>query len=413
MNTKLCAASDTPISWNQIDFKEAERRVKKLQKRIALAYQNDDVDKARSLQHKLTHSFDAKALAVKIVSSNRGKHTSGIDNMIWDTYDKKIKAIDSLRRRGYKPKPLRRINIPKSDGTMRPLSIPTMRDRAMMTLYKFTIEPIAEITADSCSFGYRPNRSARDALTECLNILSKSSCPAWIMKSDIKSCFDNISHEWILEHIPMDKVILRKFLKCGYVEYNKFFQTEKGIPQGGSLSSIICNMVLDGMEKLLVNEFGENVRLIRYADDFIVTGISKNFLVQFVVPVIQNFLLERRLALSKEKTIIIPIAQGFTFLGWQVYKRDGQIIAVPSQRGINSLLEKITAIAVNPLYDSRDKWYKPLKQIIKGWMNYYAGIAVQQSLYGVEFEVVLHLNNLTSNNKIVENTKALFALYDR
>lgn len=413
MGTEMSAASNTCLLGNQIDFKKTEKRVKKLQRRIALAFSNGEIDKALSLQHKLIHSIYAKILAVKCVTSNRGRHTPGIDNVIWETSEEKMEAVYSLRRRGYKPKPLRRVYLPKSDGRWRPLSIPTFKDRAMQTLYKFVLEPIAEVTADKGSYGFRVKRSARDAIAECVKILSKPPNPEWILKADIKSCFDNISHEWILEHIPMDKVILRKFLKCGYVEHDMFYPTERGIPQGGSLSSVICNMTLDGMEDLLARECGADVRLIRYADDFIVTATSKTSLVQSVVPVIEKFLSERGLHLSTDKTVITHIEKGFTFLGYTIYKEGRQIITVPSRSRINSLLEKVTAIVSEPDYVFKEEMYNHLIQRVRGWINYYQGIAVQQSLYGVEFETVCCLNNITGDNKIAERIGALFASYDK
>lgn len=409
----MCAVSDIPLDWDHTDQKKAKKYVRKLQRRIALAYKNDEIDKAITLQHKLIHSFYAKVLAVKIVTTNRGSNTPGIDNVKWLTSEDKMKAVYSLRRRGYKPQPLRRIYLPKPDGRLRPLSIPTFKDRAMQTLYKFALEPIAEVTADKGSYGFRVKRSARDALAECVRIFSTSPYPKWILKADIKSCFDNISHEWILDHIPMDKVILRKFLKCGYVEHDMFYPTERGIPQGGSLSSVICNMTLDGIEDLLMRECGADVRLIRYADDFIVTATSQTTLVQSVVPVIEKFLSERGLHLSSDKTVITHIEKGFTFLGWQIYKERGHIITVPSRRSIDSLLQKVMDVASDPLYDSGEKMYEPLKSIVRGWMNYYQGIAIKQSLYGVEFKTVSCLNNITGDNKIAEEIGAIFASYDK
>lgn len=413
MGTEMCAVSDTCLIWNQTDFKKAEKRVKKLQRRIALAFSNGEIDKALSLQHKLIHSIYAKILAVKCVTSNRGRYTPGVDNVIWETPAEKMEAVYSLRRRGYKPKPLRRVYLPKSDGRWRPLSIPTFKDRAMQTLYKFALEPIAEVTADKGSYGFRLKRSARDAIAECVKILSKPPNPEWILKADIKSCFDNISHEWILDHIPMDRVILRKFLKCGYVEHDMFYPTERGIPQGGSLSSVICNMTLDGMEDLLARECGTDVRLIRYADDFIVTATNQTTLVQSVAPVIEIFLSERGLHLSTDKTVITHIEKGFTFLGYTIYKEGRQIITVPSRSRINSLLEKVTAIVSEPDYVLKEEMYNHLTQRVMGWINYYQGIAVQQSLYGVEFETVCCLNNITGDNKIAERIGALFASYDK
>ena len=409
MSTKMCATSNTLISWDQIDFKKAERRVKKLQKRIAWAYDNNEMDKVVSLQHKMIHSFYAKVFAVEHVISNKGSRTPGVDQVVWSTPEEKMEAVFSLKRRGYKPKPLRRIHVPKPNGKSRPLSIPTFKDRAMQTLYKFALEPIAEITADNGSYGYRQNRSAKDAVTAYARILSTSPDSQWVLKADVQSCFDNISHEWILNHIPMDKEILQRILKCGFVSRNKFHPTNKGIPQGGCLSSVICNMTLDGMENLLANQCG-NVRLIRYADDFIVIGPSREILVQSVVPVVQKFLSERGLSLSHEKTIVTHIQNGFTFLGYVVYQQKGQICFTPTKEKIDSLLKKIDEIL--PFDDTTQETCKLLNYTIRGWMNYYAGIVTSQSLSNVKEETLSHLMSLTGDNRIVEFVEEIFSSYD-
>lgn len=227
INGKPCATSDVALAWEDIDFRKAERHIIKLQKRIALAYSNRCFDKVDMLQHTLIHSFCAKALAVKIVTSNRGKLTPGIDDVICMTPDEKYQLISVLTRRGYKALPLKRIYIPKSSGTLRPLSIPTTKDRAMQTLYKFALEPIAELTADDCSFGFRPERSARGAIVRCVDILTDNSNMSWILKADIRSCFDNISHKWMLDNIPVDRKMLSNFLKCGYIDNVCFMKQPK------------------------------------------------------------------------------------------------------------------------------------------------------------------------------------------
>lgn len=240
----------------------AERNVKKLQKRIKVAYTNKRYDVVINLQNTLIHSFYAKALAVKIVSTNDGKNTPGVDGIIWNTSELKFNAIKDLKRRGYKTKSLRRIYIPKSDGRVRPLSIPTMKDRAMQTLYRLALEPIAELTADECSYGYRIKRSAKDAILRCCDYLSEDSSLEWVLKLDIKSCFDTISHEWLLSNIFIDKEILMKFLKCGYIDNSILYPTLEGVPQGGSISSILCNMTLDGLESMIVDTYGSQIHLI-------------------------------------------------------------------------------------------------------------------------------------------------------
>ena len=158
----------------------------------------------KALQRLLTCSFSGRALAVKRVTENQGKRTPGVDGAIWKTPGSKHNAIGSLRRRGYRPQPLRRVHIPKANGKKRPLGIPTMHDRAMQALFLQALAPVAETTADGNSYGFRPARSTADAIGQCFLALSKKDSAPWVLEGDIRGCFDHISHEWMLRHIPMD-----------------------------------------------------------------------------------------------------------------------------------------------------------------------------------------------------------------
>jgi RNA-directed DNA polymerase len=192
--------------------------VRRLQARIVKATQEGRWGKVKALQHLLTHSFSGKVLAVRRVTENQGKRTPGVDNETWETPAKKAEAVKSLQQRGYKPQPLRRVYIPKKNGKKRPLGIPTMRDRAMQALYLLALEPIAETTGDPNSYGFRRERSTADAIEQCYIELARKTNGQWILEADIQSCFDQINHEWLVQNIPMDKNILYKWLKSGYLE---------------------------------------------------------------------------------------------------------------------------------------------------------------------------------------------------
>jgi RNA-directed DNA polymerase len=203
------AVSSKAAEWYAIDWQAIHRNVRRLQVRIVKAVKEGRWGKVHALQRLLTHSYSGKVLAVRRVTENQGKKTPGVDRVIWNTPEKKMQAVQRLKRRGYQPQPLRRVYIPKSDGvTMRPLGIPTINDRAQQALHLLALDPVVETTADHNSYGFRQQRSCADAIGQCFNTLSKDN-PRWILEGDIKSCFDRISHDWLLHHVPMDRVILK------------------------------------------------------------------------------------------------------------------------------------------------------------------------------------------------------------
>lgn len=381
MNRQLCATPRTVRSWQEIDFKAAEHSVKKLQMRIAKAVKEKKWGKVQALQWTLTHSFYAKALAVKRVTGNKGKRTSGVDHEIWESPESRFKAIGKLKRRGYSAQPLRRVYIEKKNGKLRPLSIPTMTDRAMQTLYRFALEPVAETTADLHSYGFRLKRCIQDAIERCFKTLSWKRSPAWVLEGDIKGCFDNISHDWIMRNIPMDKNILYQFLKSGYVERGKFFPTNMGTPQGGTISTTICNMVLDGLEPLLKEKFKYKIKdgkynrsginFTRYADDFIITGKNPEVLENEVKPMVREFLKGRGLILSEEKTLITHISDGFDFLGCNARKYNGKLLIKPAKASVKSFLGKIRGIIRQNKAASQQDLIARLNPVIRGWVNFH------------------------------------------
>ena len=267
--------------WKSIDWKKAEAEVSRLQARIAKATQEKKWNTVKRLQYLLSHSYYAKALAVRKVTTNKGKHTPGIDKELWNTPAVKMRNVLILTDKGYKAKPLRRVFIEKpGKKKKRPLGIPCMYDRAMQALYALALDPVSETTADEKSFGFRRGRSAQDACEYIFTALSRRSSPEWVLEGDIKGCFDHISHDWLIEHIPMDKSVLKQFLKAGFVFQNELFPTDEGTPQGGVISPILANMALDGMQKVLSDRFHTNrlgkidlrfknahkVNLVRYAN---------------------------------------------------------------------------------------------------------------------------------------------------
>ncbi len=302
--------------WNSIDWIAIKFRVNRLQTRIAKATQNENWNLVKRLMYLLTHSYSTKLLAVRIVTQNHGKRTAGVDGKLWTTASDKMQAALSLTDKHYHAHPLRRIYIPKpGKSTKRPLSIPTMSDRAMQTLYALALQPVAETTADTRSFGFRLFKCAQDASIYAFRCLWQDTSNPWILEGDIKGCFDNISHSWLKNNIPIDRSILSQFLKSGFIFDDTFYHTDKGAPQGSPISPLLANMTLDGIEKLLKERFPKmKVYFIRYSDDFLVITPSKE-IADEVCEIIHDFLAIRGLELSPEKTVITHIDDGFDFLG--------------------------------------------------------------------------------------------------
>ncbi len=378
---KACAVSDLRGTWKSIDWAKCEAQVKKLQERIVKAGKEGKSGKVKALQWTLTHSFAAKAIAVKRVTTNKGKKTPGVDGVLWSTDKAKYEAIFSLKRKGYHPMPLRRVFIKKSNGKLRPLGIPTMKDRAMQALYLLALDPIAELTADGHSYGFRKERCCQDAIQQCHTLLSHDYSPKWVLEGDIKGCFDHISHDWMLEHIPTDKEILRKWLNCGVIFNGEFYKTEEGTMQGGIISPTLANMTLDGIQTILDQKYvrrsikgklySPKVNMVRYADDFIITSESREVLETEIKPMLVAFLAERGLELSREKTVITHIDDGFDFLGFNIRKFNGVLLTQPAKKCVKKFMEGIRSVIDSNKSCRQESLIRLLNPKITGWTNYY------------------------------------------
>jgi RNA-directed DNA polymerase len=372
------AVSGVPQDWHAIEWPAVHENVRRLQARIVKATQEKRWNKVKALQHLMTHSFSGKALAVKQVTENSGKRTPGVDKVTWGTPEKKMAAVQTLKQRGYKPLPIRRMYTPKSNGQMRPLGVLVMKDRAMQALYLLALDPIAETTGDLNSYGFRKSRSTADAIGQCFIALAKKQSPQWILEGDVKGCFDNLSHDWMLAHIPTDRVILKKWLKAGFMDQNILQPTDDGTPQGGIISPALANLALDGLEKLLRDKYPQKsgtasalVNMVRYADDFIVTGRTKELLETEVKPLIEDFLKSRGLELSPEKTKVTHIAEGFDFLGQNVLKYNGKLLIKPSKKNVKAFLRKVREIINANKQTKTGKLIVQLNPVIRGWANHH------------------------------------------
>ena len=387
--------------WNTLDWKKVEKHVNRLQTRIAKAVTQGKWNLVKRMQYLLTHSFNAKTLAVKRVTQNKGKRTAGIDGAKWTTPNSRMNAVLKLSDKKYKAKPLKRVYIPKP-GTRkkRPLGIPTMHDRAMQTLYALALQPIAETTSDTRSFGFRLYRSTQNALQYSYCCLSGNYSARWIVEGDIKGCFDNINHSWLLDNIPMDRSILKQFLKAGFVYNRHLNPTIAGTPQGGIISPILANMTLDGLEKTIssvyhVGKTGKiykrrynphKVNFLRYADDFIVTADSEDIALE-IVDLIKGFLKERGLELSTEKTRITHIDDGFDFLGWNFRKYRGKLLIKPSKKSIKNITRKLGDVIRRGKAWKQEDLIKVLNPIITGWSNYHRSAVSRETFSKLDNKV--------------------------
>jgi RNA-directed DNA polymerase len=391
------AASRVAPDWHAINWQRVWRCVRRLQARIVKALLQGRWGKVKALVYLLTHSFAGRCVAILRVVSNSGARTPGIDQERWNSPEAKSAAFNALHSRGYTCQPLRRVYIAKSNGGRRPLGIPTMKDRAMQALYLLGFDPIEETQADANSYGFRLHRNCADALVQCHRLLCHPYSPQWILEGDIKACFDQIGHDWLLANVTMDKSVLARWLKAGYLENGVFFATTEGTPQGGIISPALANRTLDGLEELLSRTYGatrqererNRVHLVRYADDFIITGTSATLLRHGVQPLVEQFLAERGLRLSHEKTKITQVEDGFDFLGQSVRRHgSGKVLLKPSRRNVRTFLTKVRElirVAGRSLTAGELIW--ELQPQIRGWALYHRHASSKRTYGYVDHQI--------------------------
>ena len=392
------APSGGVMNWHDLDWATIQQAVRKTQLKIAQATQEGNWRRVKRLQRMLTYSFYGRCLAVRRVTENRGRKTPGVDGETWGSPQAKLRAVGSLsKQRGYRPKPLRRVWIPKPGKLEeRPLGIPTMLDRAMQALHLQALEPVIESTSDPKSYGFRPDRSTADAMVELFHLLSSQTAPVWILEGDIKGFFDNINHEWLCRNVPMDTKVLRKWLKAGVIDRRQLMATEAGTPQGGIISPCLANATLNGLETQLKRHLAKKlgikkaektkVQCVRYADDFVILAASKELLEEEVKPWVEQFLSVRGVELSREKTRITHIHQGFDFLGWNFRKyvpksprRKAKLLIKPSKKNASALYRKVREIIKSSGALTQEALIGQLNPVLKGWAQYHSPVVAKQT----------------------------------
>jgi RNA-directed DNA polymerase len=391
--------------WHNIDWHRVNEYVYNIQYAMVVAYRNGNMKETYRLQKKLIMSFEGRALAVRKVTSNEGGRTPGIDNITWNNPYLKYNAIIELRKilltkfTEYKAHRIKRVWIPKpSSTTLRPLGIPTIRDRALQMLVLLSLDPIIEEVSDLHSYGSRKYRGAHDAILRKRHILDKKTSPMWIWDVDLEKCFDTISHEFIETKLkeflcPFARKYVCKWLKAEIIENGNVIKPICGIPQGGVISPILCNITLNGLEHVIrqgvtshkstKGKLLTGVWITRYVDDFIVTSRSKEFLETNIIPKVKEFLHERNLKISESKSKIIHLKESsFEFLGWNISLNKRLLSKNQHSEKKTVLLIKPTTSSIKRIKLKLNRVYKTQQQsflylirklnpILRVWSNYY------------------------------------------
>lgn len=378
--------------WNAIDWRNTYKIVRNLRQRIYRASEEGNFKKVKSLQKLMLKCHSNTLISIRqITQINKGKNTAGVDRLLVKKSkqrDELVKLIDNYQI--WKAKPARRICIPKSNGKLRPLGIPTIIDRCIQTKVKNALEPYWEAKFERTSYGFRPGRGCHDAIAAIFSICRSRTKKVWVVDADIKGAFDNIDHNFLLEAIKGFPAIgiIKQWLKAGYMDKNVFHETETGTPQGSSISPLLANIALHGMEEAIgvvrrksLNANGQTLRgkrtIIRYADDWAAFCESGED-AKAVLKILTEWLVERGLALSPEKTKIVHLKDGFNFLGFNIRhyptkknKYGYKLLIKPSNESVKKLRQKLLLEWRKLRGHKVDNILATLNPIIRGWSNYF------------------------------------------
>jgi RNA-directed DNA polymerase len=343
----------------------------------------------------MLRSTSNAAQSVRRVSQvNQGKNTPGVDKVLVKTPEERGKMLNHIinNTTPWRAMPVKRVYIPKANGKLRPLGIPTIQERALQAIVKNALEPVWEAQFEGISYGFRPGRSAQDAISQIWSIASQKR-KMWVLDADIQGCFDNINHEHLLETIGVfpAKELIRQWLKAGYVEYGRLHETVTGTPQGGIISPLLANISLHGMEDALGIVYrkshlksGKEVEIrvgkcaaIRYADDFVILCDTEEAAKQ-AQERLKEWLAVRGLQLSPEKTQIVHLDKGFDFLGFNIRcyptlknASGRKTLITPSKKSVNKIRERLHGEWKSLRGTNVAAIIKRLNPIIRGWANYF------------------------------------------
>ena len=384
----LANGTEKQTDWNAVNWRKVNRTVRNLRQRIFRATQEGHLNKVRSLQKLMLKSYSNRLVSVRRVAQiNAGKHTPGVDKLVIKTPAARGRMVDALAHYSlWKAKPARRVYIPKASGKLRPLGIPVIADRCLQSMMKNALEPAWEAKFEGTSYGFRPGRSGHDAIEKIFVLARPNKTKKWIFDADIRGAFDNISHEYLLKAIgPVPgRELLKQWLKAGYVEQEVFHATERGTPQGGVVSPLLANIALHGMEEAIGVKYDSRGQLVgkravvRYADDFVCFCETKEDAEQ-VQGILTDWLNERGLTLSQEKTRIVHLTEGFEFLGFNIRhypapltSRTGwKLLIKPSKESVQEVQKKLKVLWAKVQGTNVQAVLTKVNPVIRGWANYF------------------------------------------
>ncbi len=402
MQTNFANVTKRTTDWQRVNWRRAFRVVRNLRQRIFKATRNGDWRRVRNLQRLLLKSYSNVLLAVRRVTQiNAGKRTPGIDKLLVKTGPAKAILADALKQQvPWKPLPAKRVYIPKGNGKRRPLGIPSVIDRCLQAIVKTALEPCWEAQFEPTSYGFRPGRSAHDAIARIYVTANVANRKKWVLDADIAGCFDQINHECLLQQVGNfpARGLIAGWLRAGYMEYGALHSTGSGTPQGGIISPLLANIALHGMEAALgITRYAQGcvkktVRrvIVRYADDFVVFCDTKAEAEQAQAD-LQSFLSLRGLTLSEDKTQIVQLSEGFDFLGFNVRHYPAshtptgwKLLIKPAQKSVMGFREKLRQIFKQLHGSNAQCLIRVLNPLLRGWANYYRGVVSSKTFQTLE-----------------------------